>query len=38
LEAALEAAEKRVDVSPESFPLSLGMFREVLKEGEDGRA
>jgi len=42
-EAALEAAEKRVDVmwskfvSPESFPLFLGMFREVLKEGEEGR-
>ena len=39
----LEAAGKRVDVmwskfvSPESFPLFFGMFREVLKEGEEGR-
>jgi hypothetical protein len=43
LEAALEAAGKRVDVmwskfvSPESFPLFFGMFREVLSQGEEGR-
>jgi len=43
MEAALEAAGKRVDVmwstfvSPESYPLFFSMFAEALKKGEEGR-